>query len=759
MAAAARRARRLERATERHRAGAFDAARALYQALLAEAPGDAVALFRSGLLELQQGHPEAALTLIEGAVAAAPEDPRHHFGLGQALQAMRRWEAAAVAYRRSLQAAPDSPDALFALGLTLQSLGDGAAAIEAYREAVRLRPAFADAHNNLGVALMNLERLEEAIEALRRATEQDPGSASHAVNLGIALCRRRDFPAAEAMLRRATVRHPGHAESAFNLGNALHGLGRMTEAVDQYRRALALRPDYADACNNLGNAYKELGEFGQALAAYEDALRVQPDFAAASNNAACLLRTLGRIGEAEAMLRRGLLRHPDNAVLHNSLGSVLKDAGELDTAIECFRASLALDPGAAATHSNLAYSLSFQSPEPWPILQECLRWDARFAAGLVGAARPTERAARLRVGYVSPDFRDHCQSLFTIPLLEHHDHADFEIFCYSSVERPDSLTRRIAGHADVWRDVRRLDDVALAAMIRADGIHILVDLTMHMANGRPLVFARKPAPLQVAWLAYPGTTGMAAMDYRLSDLRLDPEGWDSHYRERSLRLPDSFWCYDPLGGPPVNELPADARGRLTFGCLNNPCKLTDRTLVLWGAVLRALPESRLVLMIPGEYGGRMLQRLAAQGIDAERVSLEPFRPRADYLRTYHDIDIGLDTFPYNGHTTSLDALWMGVPVVTRAGATCVGRAGLSQLFHVDLPDLAAHSDEDFVSAALKLARDLGRLRQLRRELRPRLERSALMDGARFARNMEAAYQQIWRRYCAAGNSVAAGAGP
>jgi len=293
--------------------------------------------------------------------------------------------------------------------------------------------------------------------------------------------------------------------------------------------------------------------------------------------------------------------------------------------------------------------------------------------------------------------------------------------------------------------VRALDDAALCELIRQDGIDILVDFTMHIAGGRPLLFARKPAPLQIAWLAYPGTTGIEAMDFRLSDPRLDPDGFDNHYSERTLRLTDSFWCYDPLTDQPeINPLPAIERGYLTLGCLNNPCKLTDYTLQLWGGVMRALPDARLELMVPpGRHRDRLLQRLQQQHIQAKRVGFVEFRPRAEYLRSYHGIDFGLDTFPYNGHTTSLDALWMGVPILTRVGRTSVGRAGLSQLYHVGLLDLAAESDAAFVGTAVALANDLPRLATLRGQLRTRLERSPLMDGPRFARNIEDACRSAW----------------
>jgi predicted O-linked N-acetylglucosamine transferase (SPINDLY family) len=239
------------------------------------------------------------------------------------------------------------------------------------------------------------------------------------------------------------------------------------------------------------------------------------------------------------------------------------------------------------------------------------------------------------------------------------------------------------------------------------------------------------------------------MDYRISDPRLDPPGFEAHYSERTVRLPDSFWCYDPLASEPrVNPLPALSRGHITLGCLNNPCKLTDETLALWGGVVQAIPGYRLVLLAPpGRHRLHLSRRLAAHGIDEERVRFVAYRRRAAYLEAYHDIDVGLDTYPYNGHTTTLDALWMGVPTISRVGQTCVGRGGLSQLFQLGLEGLAAASDSDFVAAATELCRDLARLASLRQRLRPMLEQSALMDAPRFTRNLEAAYRHMWNAYC------------
>ena len=775
-------------AKERHLGGDLERARALYETVLADDPANADVMFRLGVLGLQCAAYDDALGWLDRALALDPQASRYQFARGQVLTALGRFDAAIGSYRALLAFDSTSADLWFALAGALQAngdiraaaiayesaatldpaqidalnnlgncrrqLGESALAEAAYRRALAARPEYASALTNLGTLMQACGRLDEAIDLLSQAVRVQPDAPVCLLNLGVARYERHQYDEAAALLARTLELDPRFPEAAYNLGNALQALGRRRDAQAQYRYALELDPQHADAHNNLGNVCKELGEYQAAAAAFEAAIRARPGFVAAHNNMGNLLRTLRQTADAEARFRAALAVDPNHSATHNNLGNVLKDCGALDEGIAHYRRAVQCDPGNVVAHSNLAYALTFQAEHGAAVLDEGRRWSAQHETPLRAARLPhaNDRTSgrRLRIGYVGADFRDHCQSLFTIPLLSHHDHAQFEIVCYASVERPDDLTRRIAGYADVWREVRELDDERLAQQIRADGIDILVDLTMHMADGRPLLFARKPAPVQVAWLAYPATTGIEAIDYRLTDPRLDPPAHDGHYSERSLRLPDSFWCYDPLTDEPaVNALPALTAGHLTLGCLNNPCKLTDRTLALWSAVLREVRTARLLLMAPaGNAHQSLAQRIERHGIDLQRVGFVPFQPRADYLRTYHHIDLGLDTFPYNGHTTSLDSLWMGVPVVTRVGDTAVGRGGLSQLFNLGLTELAAHSDDAFVRLAVELAEDLPRLAALRASLRPRMARSPLMDGARFAAHVEAAYRQMWRDGCA-----------
>ena len=362
------------------------------------------------------------------------------------------------------------------------------------------------------------------------------------------------------------------------------------------------------------------------------------------------------------------------------------------------------------------------------------------------------------MGYVSPDFFVQAESFFTVPLLEHHDRERFEIHCYASVAKPDTVTERIKRAAHVWHDVQKQTDEQLAAQIRADGIDILVDLAMHMGHSRLLAFARKPAPVQATWLAYPGSTGLEAMDYRISDWYIDPAGmFEAYYSERTVRLPDCWCCYDPLEGEPWEFMPAKkegAGGEITLGCLNNPCKINAALLGLWGRVMQAVPESRLLVRIVSlEQRQWMQNELAKEGISPTRLEFVGIGTRREHMMLHHRIDVGLDTLPYNGITTTCDALWMGVPVVSLVGKTAWGRAGKSLLSCVGLGELACDNAEQFVEVAAGLCRDETRLRELHEGLRPRMETSPLMDARRFAANMEAAYRQMWREWCAAKRNV------
>ncbi|MGD0464813.1 MAG: tetratricopeptide repeat protein [Tepidisphaeraceae bacterium] len=787
----------LELATEHHRAGRLGEAEGLYRHILQAEPENAEALHRLGVLAIQTQNHQAAIELIGRAAEIRPASAIVHASLGQALSAAGRSGEAIVAFQRSLELRPDLLDALFGLGLALQAVGRREEAALAYQRLLELHPDFVGGHNNLGNVLFALGRVEEAVAAYRRAVDLQAdyvesignlGSALAALkrteeavamfrrglllqpdaplicnNLGNALCGLKRYDEAIELLRRALELKPDFAQAAFNLGNALNGRGKYAEAVEQFRRAIALDPAMVDAHNNLGNALQMLGDYKAAAEAYVAALNCKPDFVVAYNNLGSVLRRVGKLDESIAALRQAIKMQGEFHQAHCNLGNSLKDAGRLDDAIECYRRAVELKASDHASHSNLVFAVQYHPDyDSAAILREALRWNVLHAQPLRHEIKAHEnpgapgRDRRLRVGYVGADFREHCQSLFTIPLLSNHDRKEFEVFCYAHVSRPDARTERIRGLCDGWQSIVGMTDAEVAQKIREDRIDILVDLTMHMSLGRLLVFARKPAPVQVAWLAYPGTTGLSAMDYRLTDPYLDPPGMHDHdYCEKSIRLPDTFWCYDPLSEEiEIGELPALRDGRVTFGCLNNFCKASPLALELWARVLRAVEGSRFILLAaPGGHRQTVVDFFQSRGIEGDRLEFVEFQARQEYLKVYRRIDIGLDTLPYNGHTTSLDSMWMGVPVVSRVGNTVVGRAGWSQLCNLDLKELAAQGDEEFVKIAVDLASDLQRLKELRKSLRGRMQRSPLMDAPRFARSVESAYREMWKSYCKSAQHV------
>jgi predicted O-linked N-acetylglucosamine transferase (SPINDLY family) len=745
----------LQTAVEHHAAGRLDKAETLYRQILIAHPRDPKTLYRLGLLLLDTQRNQEAIGILDRAAAISPDAWQYHWALGRAHAALQHWDPAVAAYNNAARIKPDSAEVFSLLGIAHHSAGRAEPAIEAYRKTRQLDPNHVENLSNLAAALSAIGQHDEALQCFQKALALRPDSACTLVNYGNTLVQLRRFDEAIAAFRRAAELQPTLPDAWYNMGNALRESGQYAAAIEPYRKAIQLRPTFAEAHMNLGVVLYTLADFKESAQSFLQVITHRPDMVDGYINLGSVMRTMGAVDTAIQSLRQALVLKPDSNAAYCDLANVLKDSGDLDGAIASYRRAVELNPADSISHSNLAYTLLFHPAyDSTAILHEHLRWNSIHAARLNGEIRPHTNdrspSRKLRIGYLSPDFRDHCQSFFTLALLPHHDRENFEIYCYSHVPRPDAVTQRIEKCADAWRNVCGLSDSELADKIRDDKIDILVDLTMHMAHGRPLVFARKPAPVQVAWLAYPGTTGISAIDYRITDPYLDPPGdSDLAYSEKSLRLPDTFWCYDPLATEPVpNPLPALTAGHITFGCLNNFCKITAPTLDLWGKVMSAVASSRLILLSPpGEHRQRVLAHLAKFSVAGDRIEFREFCPRPIYLRQYHRIDLGLDSIPYNGHTTSLDSFWMGVPVVTRVGNTVVGRAGWSQLCNLGLRELAAQTDEQFIQLAVSLAADLPRLSDLRSTLREKMGQSPLMDAPRFARNMEKAYRQMWQGYC------------
>jgi len=643
----------------------------------------------------------------------------------------------------------------FALALQHHQAGRLAEAEALYRQILAAHPDHADTVHHLGIIAHQQRRHDIALELIRRATVLAPDSPSIHFNLG-EVCRltnRQDE--ASAHYQRALQLRPGFAEAHIHLGHALRDLGRSEEAVTAYRRGLELNPEHAVAQHSLANMLREQGQLDAALAAYRRALELKPDYAVACNDLGGTLAMLRQFDEAVSTLRRALELKPDYAEACNNLGGVLVQIGQFEEAATLYARAAALHPHDPAILSNLILVMPLcPACDDQSLLWEQVRWNHLYVEPLRPSRQPHTNdpnlQRRLRIGYVSADFRSHALSFFIAPLLESHDRAACEIHCYASVPHPDAVTVRLRQAADVWHEVHALSDAQLAQLVREDGIDILVDLAMHTADHRLLVFARRPAPVQVSWLAYPGTTGVETIDYRLTDRHietLDP-GHDG-FGGRAMGLPDAWCCYAPIEEfPAVGPLPAARNGTVTFGSLNQFGKVHEELLRSWATLLERVPRARLLIVCPeGQAQDRTRALFAKHGITPDRLELVPPCPWADYTCLFGRIDIALDAFPWNGMTTTCHALWMGVPTVTRAGTSAASRGGSSPLQTVGLSEWIGQSEEEYIHIAAERAADLPRLSDLRATLRARMQASPLMDAPRFARNIEAAYRTMWRRWC------------
>jgi len=705
-----------------------------------------------------------------------------------------RLAEAEALYRQILAVEPRHADALHLLGVVAHQVGKNDVAVGLIRQAIALKPNDPDAHSNLGNALRENGQLDEAIAACRQAIALKPKFPEAYSNLGAALIDKGQMNEAVAALREALTLNPNYPEAYSNLGNALRDKGQLDEAIVAYRRAIALKPNYPEAHSNLGNALKETGRLDEAITTCHQAIALRPDYPKAYSNLGSALHDQGQLEEAIAVYRRAIALKPDLSEAHNNLGNALQDQGKLDEAIASYRQAVALKPSYPEAHSNLVFALHYHpGQDPETIGEEQQGWNQQHAAALKELIVPHSNNPhpdrRLRIGYVSPDLRDHVVGRYLMPLFEHHDRTQFELCCYAGVRCPDEMTARFHSLADRWCSTLGLGDQEVAAVIREDGVDILVDLSLHSAENRLPVFARQPAPVQVSYAGYPGSTGLETIAYRISDRWLESEsGIDAgrtlqdipqEMQDAGCRLQDdsernfhpvscilhpasafspfervflldSFWCFDPRGADlPVGALPAMENKGVTFGCLNNFCKVNERVLALWARILGRVEDSRLLLLSPaGSHRERTLAVLWQLGVEGSRVEFVAWRPRREYLEWYQRIDIGLETFPYNGHTTSLDAFWMGVPVPALVGELPVSRAGLSHLMNLGLPELVATSEEEYVDLVVELAGDLRGLAELRAMLRERMKASVLMDAPRYARQIEQAYRQMWERWCA-----------
>ncbi|MEM5284573.1 tetratricopeptide repeat protein [Paraburkholderia sabiae] len=636
--------------------------------------------------------------------------------------------------------------------------GRTAEAADLYKQILQHDETHADALHFLGVLACDVGNLPAGLELIEKSIQLHP-NAIYLNNLGNMRGRARDQQGAIAAYRAALSLAPDYADALSNLGYVLRETGDSLGAIRCCKQAVRLNPAHAQAWINLGNALLDFGSDEEALDSYIKALALNPNDANAHNNVGNILEKYGRAASAAESYQRALALEPHRASLHNNLGNVLRDQGQLDQATASYKQAVALDPGFAQAHSNLLLLLNTR---PDVSLNEQFDEARKFGERQTAKAQRFEHAAsaseagkRLRVGFVSGDLNSHPVGFFLESVLGHLDRARIELVAYATRNRDDAVSQRLLPQFSAWHDVSRLDDAICARRIRDDAIDILVDLSGHTNHNRLPVFAWKPAPVQATWLGYFATTGLASIDYVIADRHVLPLDEASQFLEAPWHLPDSYLCFTP---PPfdiaVGPLPANAiaNGAITFGCFNHLVKLNDAVVALWARVLDAVPGSRLLLktrqLDDPTVQQATLDRFAAHGIDAKRLILEGQSPRAELLAAYNRVDIALDPFPYAGGTTSVEALWMGVPVLTRRGERFLSHVGESIVNTAGLPDWIASDDADYIAKAVSFSAQRDELAALRSTLRERLLASPLCDAPRFARHLEDAFHGMWARHVA-----------
>jgi predicted O-linked N-acetylglucosamine transferase (SPINDLY family) len=674
-----------------------------------------------------------------------------------------RFAEALDRYRRALAVDPDHALAHYNTGAVHAELGRLDLAVRSFRRAVKRDPALADAHVGLGFIARERGDLEESIRRHRKALRAQPGHAAAARCLAEALTdlgnqKKSAGALGDAVkLYRRAIRHDArNALAWYNLGVAHGAAGRPRRSKTCYEIALVLNPSFPDASYNLGIRLSEEGDLDRALVCYEQAAALHPGHVAALNNMGGVYALQGRIDEARDAVRRALAIEPGNAAAWSNLGMVAHFEGDLDAVLRCYERALQCDRDNREIQHNVLMIRNYLADRT---LAAAHADHAAWAHGFEERTPPLPPPRRsfdperpLRVGYLSPDFVTHSVAYFIEGVLANHSPGCLA-YCYSQATREDETSARLRRLVAGFRPTHGMSAEQVAACIRRDEIDLLIDLAGHTAGNRLDVMALRPAPVQLTYLGYPNTTGLTRIDHRITDALADPLDTAQRYSEALLRVPGCFLCYTPpRDAPPVGPPPHAARGHVTFVSFNNAAKLNDRVLALWGRVLAAAPEARLLLknrtLATPSGRERLLGRLERHGVRRDRVEcLLPLVATTAHLAAYGGADISLDTFPYAGTTTTCEALLMGVSVVTLSGSSHAHNVGRSLLHAVGLPELVARTDDEYVAIARDLALHPARLAALRSTLRERLLRSPLCDAPAFTRRLEDAYRTAWRERC------------
>ena len=725
-----------------------------------DAATKALRLIEEGNAIEETGQLDEALRCYEAAISLARDLARAHMNRGNILLARGEAEDALDAYQRALELEPDYAAAHYNSGNAHAHLNHHDAACAAYEKAIQLKPDFTDAHVALGCTLEELGRRDEAADSYRGALELDPDYAEVHCNLGRMLLAPGRQDEAIACFQRSLELRPDNVEVLLILGTAQKARGRLEAAQSTLLRAHEVSPENMEILTHLGDTCLELEQADRALVCYQKAVEIDPSNAVAYNNMGNVYFNSGQFAEAETSYRRAVELRPDFSAAHGNLGCVMKDIGQPLESLKSLRRALEIAPEDLTVRSNLLFIghlLEDQSPEA--LLAEAKIFGkiaARQAKPVTNWNNSPDPDRCLRVGLLSADLHLHPVGFFiegVLRALMARNLGKLDIFAYTNYFRVDTMTQRIKSHCHHWREVFGRMDNEVAEVIQKDEIDILIDLSGHTGNNRLPIFAWKPAPIQVSWLGYFATTGVEAIDYLIADPWTLPESEEAYFTESIWRLPETRLCFTPPDiDIVIRPLPALTEPQITFGCFNNLSKMNDAVVAVWARVLAEVPNSRLFLKARQLYRPSaqhdVIEQFSRHGVDRSRLILEGPESRENYFAAYNRVDIALDPFPYTGGTTTAEALWMGVPVLTMSGKHFLARQGVGLMMNAGLPEWIASDPDDYVARAILHSGNLDGLAALRSRLRARVLSSPVFDATRFAMHFEIALQGMWRKWCA-----------
>ncbi|KAF8397927.1 hypothetical protein HHK36_016853 [Tetracentron sinense] len=738
-------------------------------------PQNSCALTHSGILYKDEGRLVEAAESYQKALKADPlYKPAAEClaivltDLGTSLKLAGNTQEGIQKYYEALKIDPRYAPAYYNLGVVYSEMMQYDMALNCYEKAAQERPMYAEAYCNMGVIYKNRGDLDSAIACYERCLAVSPNFEIAKNNMAIALTDlgtkvklEGDINQGVLYYKKALYYNWHYADAMYNLGVAYGEMLRFDMAIVFYELALHFNPHCAEACNNLGVIYKDRDNLDKAVECYQLALSIKPNFSQSLNNLGVVYTVQGKMDAAASMIEKAIVANPTYAEAYNNLGVLYRDAGNISLAIEAYEQCLKIDPDSRNAGQNRLLAMNYINEGNDDKLFEAHRdWGRRFMRlyqQYTSWDNSKDPERPLVVGYVSPDYFTHSVSYFIEAPLVYHDYQNYKVVVYSAVVKADAKTNRfrekVLKKGGLWRDIYGIDEKKVVSMVREDKVDILVELTGHTANNRLGMMACRPAPVQATWIGYPNTTGLPAIDYRISDSLADPPDTSQKHIEELVRLPECFLCYTPSPeAGPVSPTPALSNGFITFGSFNNLAKITPKVLQVWARILCAVPNSRLVVKCKpfccDSVRLRFLSTLEQLGLESLRVDLLPLiLLNHDHLQAYSLMDISLDTFPYAGTTTTCESLYMGVPCITMAGSVHAHNVGVSLIGKVGLGHLIAKNEDEYVQLALQMASDITALSNLRMSLRDLMSKSPVCDGPNFIIGLESTYRDIWRRYC------------